>query len=71
MKPSKALVQLSEGPDHVTLWVDLPDPFASQDPRLAQTTLSVNFQTGADRGVEYVKQHFNLEPEVINRRWVK
>lgn len=68
MKALKALVQLTEGADHITIWVDLPDPFVFKDSRMSKTTLSVNFQAGADCGIDYVKQNFNLVPEVINRR---
>lgn len=68
MKFTKALVILSSVADKVMLETDLPCPYVvgfmpNQQP------LTMSFDVTYDKGIEYVRGHFDLEPEVINTRY--
>lgn len=59
---SKAQVILDKyGPDIVLLWTDLP----SSMPKVTKQNLSFKIEVEAGKGVEYVREHFHIEPEVI------
>ncbi len=58
----KALVLTGQGPDRISLATNLPSPFPSYDERLV-----LSFETFKGNGVAYVKEHFGLDPEVIDR----
>ena len=59
-----ALVLLTEGTDTVYLNTTLP----SATPKVAEQPLHLQFQAEYDTGAEYVRQHFHVEPEVIDAR---
>jgi hypothetical protein len=60
-------VLLSDGADKVFINTTLP----SSMPKVSQQCLSMDFQTEIDTGIEYVRHHFGIEPEVINTRHTK
>lgn len=49
--------------DNVVLYTDTPCPVSSQNP------LALLFYAPYDRGVEYVRNNFGIESEVINSRF--
>lgn len=59
---SRAVVILGSGTDKVVLTTDLPLPAVTQEP------LQLSFDAEYDTGVNYVKNTFDIEPEVINTR---
>jgi hypothetical protein len=65
MKIIHASVVIHSGhPDQVCLATDLPSPFNSD--KGSGEPLFLHFDTSRKKGVEYVKEHFRLEPEIIN-----
>jgi hypothetical protein len=62
MKILKATVILSRVADQVLIETDLPSPFGNKYP------LSLRFETTYDKGAEYVRNNFGIEPEVIDTR---
>lgn len=65
----KAAVLLSVSTDKVILHTDLPCPF-TKEYLPSQPKLSVSFEATYDTGIEYVRQNFSIEPEVINTRHI-
>lgn len=57
-----AQVLLGLGPDRVSVETLLPSP----DPNDSHE-LRMDFQVEKDKGVEYVRKHFKIEPTVIER----
>ena len=58
----KAIVVLGFGQDMISVRVpSVPSPIASEP-------LCLDFKAPQDTGVEYVRKHLRLEPEVINAR---
>lgn len=70
MKINKALVLLSSVCDKVILETELPCPYV-QAFLPSQPPLSVSFDATYDTGIDYVRKHFGIEPEVINTRSYK
>lgn len=63
----EAMVILSSACDKVYLETDLPCPFVKNFlPK--QPPLTIQFDTTYDTGVQYVRDNFGLDPEVINTR---
>lgn len=63
----KALVLLTDGPDKVFLYSNMPCPYvAAALP--CQEPLVLEFSATYNKGEEYVKENFGLEPEVQNCR---
>lgn len=63
----KAMVLLTDATDKVFLYTDFPCPYVkaflpSQEP------LMVSFDATYNTGIEYVKNNFGLDPEVVNAR---
>jgi len=50
--------------DYVSILTDLPSPFPKE---VDSTPLSIRFDAPKGKGVEYVREHFGIEPEVIKR----
>jgi hypothetical protein len=67
LRIDKVFVLLTDGPDKVFLQTDFPCPYVKEF-MPEQTPLSISFDTTYDKGVEYVKKNFNIEPEVSNCR---
>ena len=62
MNIQKATIILSSTEtDKVYLHTNLPSPC----PNLSKQNLTLLFNVEKDKGVEYVKKHFNIEPEVV------
>ena len=60
----KAVVLLNpHGPDKIFLHTTLPSSF----PRVSEQSLVLSFEATADTGADYVREHFLMEPEVIQR----
>lgn len=59
----KATVVLSSGGDHCMLFTDLPPAFPLSSDQGAILRLDV----GYDKGADYIREHFKIEPEVIPR----
>ena len=51
---------ITNGTDEVFVETDLPSPFLAEDP------LRLKFEVSKDHGIEYVKKHFGINPEIIN-----
>ena len=62
---AEATVVRDTGPDHVILVVgDRPSPYApGVEP---DNRLRVRFEALAGHGVDYVREHFGIEPELID-----
>lgn len=57
----KAIVLVRMGTDSVSVHTDLPSPF----PAVSEQPLMLSFEVVKGSGVEYVREHFGVEPEVI------
>ena len=53
------------GTDRVYLHTLLPSPFPLD---VCPEPLAVSFEAQRDKGIEYCRRHFNIEPEVIDAR---
>jgi len=63
MKILKATVLLREfGTDKVFLQTDLPSPM----PLVKDQKMSLSFDTERKYGADYVREHFGIEPEIID-----
>jgi hypothetical protein len=64
MKIISAIVLTGRGPDKVMLKTDLPCQYV---PAFlpSQPPLELDFHATAGTGVEYVRENFGLEPEII------
>jgi hypothetical protein len=62
-----AMVLLTDGPDKIFLQTDFPCPYV-KDFMPEQTPLSISFETTYDKGVEYIRANFNIEPKVTDCR---
>lgn len=68
LKVLKASVMLRLGTDLVSIQVDKPSPFP---PEVSKDPLFLNFETRANTGVDYCREHLGIEnPEVIDTRSV-
>jgi hypothetical protein len=68
MKILKAMVILSTAADKIMLETDMPCPYVVEF-MPGQQPLSLSFDATYDKGVEYVRNNFGIEPEVINTRY--
>lgn len=59
---TKATVVLTEGTDNVYLHTDLPEPF------MYEGNCRFAFSVTHNKGVDYVRTHFGIEPEIVNDR---
>lgn len=64
---SKAVVLLTNGTDEVTLYTTLPSPYPIA---VTDEPLKISFKTPGFSGVDYVRDKFNIEPEVIDTRGI-
>ena len=60
----KATVLLMPGADKISLHTNLPSPM----PAVSEQPLALDFDAAHDTGIEYVKNIFDIEPEVISAR---
>ena len=59
---TKAVILTGQGPDRAYLTTNKPSPFkAYSDP------LTFSFEVETGNGQAYVKEHFGLDAEIINR----
>ena len=56
---------LTDGTDRVSIYTDLPSPHPVE---VSNEDLVIEFQTKINSGVDYVKEHFGCEPEILNVR---
>lgn len=61
----KIVVMLTNGTDKVSIFTDLPSPYPAA---VSDQDLVLEFQTKVNSGVDYVKEHFGCEPEILNIR---
>lgn len=59
----KAVVLITNGTDKVSLHTTLPSPYP---PEVTTQNLIIDFDTRKGAGVDYVREHFGIEPEVID-----
>ena len=59
----KAVVLITNGTDKVSLHTTLPSPYP---PEVTTQNLMIDFDTRKGAGVDYVRKHFGIEPEVID-----
>jgi hypothetical protein len=62
MKIKKISVVEGSGTDLVTIFTDLPPAL---HPALSSGDLTLTFNAMHGTGAEYVRRHFNIEPEII------
>ena len=61
----KIVVMLTDGTDRVSIYTDLPSPYPVE---VSDKDLVIEFQTKINSGVDYVREHFDYEPEILNVR---
>ena len=49
--------------DEVFIDTDLPSPFPLE---IQKEDLTIKFEVQKGQGIEYVRRHFNIEPEVLD-----
>jgi len=54
---------LTNSTDRITIHTDLPSPYPAE---ITTDDLMIDFQTTKGKGVEYVRKHFGIEPEIID-----
>ena len=59
----KIVVMITDGTDRVTIHTDLPCPYP---PVISTDDLMIDFATSKGRGVDYVREHFGMEPEILD-----
>ena len=65
MNITHIIVLLTSSTDTVFVHTDLPSPYP---PDVSTENAMLKFEVSHNKGVEYVKKHFGIEPEVINTR---
>ena len=56
---------LTDSTDRVSIYTDLPSPYPAA---VSDQDLVIEFQTKINSGVEYAREHFGYEPEILNVR---
>ena len=59
----KAVVLITDGTDKVSLHTTLPSPYPKE---VSTQDLVIDFDTTKSKGVDYVRKHFGIEPDVID-----
>ena len=59
----KAVILITDGTDKVSLHTTLPSPYP---PEVSAQDLMIDFDTKKGAGVDYVRKHFGIEPDVID-----
>lgn len=59
----KVVVLITDGTDSVSIHTDLPSPYP---PEVSDQNLMIDFKTRKGAGIDYVREHFGIEPEVID-----
>ena len=54
---------MDSGTDEVTIYTDLPSPYPAE---VSTDNLTIDFPTKRNSGVDYVRDHFGIEPEIID-----
>lgn len=62
-----AKVLLTNMTDEIYLFTNFPCPFVKESLQ-SQPNLTLKFQATYDTGAEYVRNQFDIEPEIINLR---
>lgn len=68
MNITKILVLLTDSVDKIFIYTDMPCPFDSVAIP-GQQPLVLIAEATYDKGVEYVRKNFSIEPEVLNSRF--
>lgn len=67
MNIEKVTVMLSDGCDIIFVKTDLPCPFVAES-EPSQPSLVLKFSATYNTGIDYVRENFGVEPEVIIER---
>lgn len=59
----KIVVLITDGTDKVSIHTNMPSPYP---PEVSNQDLMIDFDTKKGIGVDYVREHFGIEPEVID-----
>lgn len=59
----KIVVMIIDGTDRVSIYTDLPSPYPAE---ISTDDLEIDFQTRKGSGVDYVREHFGIEPEILD-----
>lgn len=59
----RIVVLITDGTDRVSIHTDLPSPYP---PEVSDQNLMIDFNTRKGAGIDYVREHFGIEPEVID-----
>jgi hypothetical protein len=59
---ASVVIQSGHG-DNISLTTDLPSPFSCDEG--TDTPLYLSFDCSRNKGIEYVKKHFDIEPKII------
>lgn len=62
-----ATILLTDGADKISLKTEFPCPFVSEY-LPSQPPLSLDFEATQDTGADYVRNTFNIEPEIVDIR---
>ncbi|MCK4665544.1 hypothetical protein KAU33_02270 [Candidatus Dependentiae bacterium] len=57
------MVMIIDGTDRVSIYTDLPSPYPAE---ISTDDLEIDFQTRKGSGVDYVREHFGIEPEILD-----
>jgi hypothetical protein len=60
----KITVLLSNSSDQISIQSNLPSSY----PGFCSENMTLKIEAGHGQGIDYVKEHFGIEPEVINTR---
>ena len=61
----KIIVTITDKTDRVSILTDMPSPYPTE---VDDQDLSIDFATKKNSGVDYVREHFGIEPEIIDIR---
>lgn len=59
----KIRVHITDSTDRVTIYTHMPSPFP---PEVTKADLEIEFHVAKGAGVDYVREHFGVDPEVID-----
>jgi len=67
IKVSKITILTRPGnTDYISIFTTLPSSFP---PGISNDNLIISFEAQKGTGVDYVKNNFNIEPEILNINW--
>ena len=59
----KIVVTITDSTDRVSIYTNFPSPYP---PEISTEDLRIDFYTKKNSGVDYVRKHFGMEPEILD-----